>query len=141
MELEQLPGTVLPSGHYRIEPYENRLMHNVVGVEPADEPHPIYGFIIAQCGLGISVAELLELIGSRAEDGPMLGECTIDFHRPLATGTEYSVHGTVTSAERKVGRSLGTFDVVTVEQHVSSGTGQPVVTTTSTFLLPRKDTR
>lgn len=141
MKLKQLPETAIPGGHYRIEPYENWLLHDAVGAEPHDEPHPIYGFIVAQSGLGISVAELLELLGSHAEDGPMLGECTIDYHRPLVTGAEYSVRGAVTSAERKTGRTLGTFDVVTVQQHVSSDAGQPVVTTTSTFLLPRKETR
>jgi acyl dehydratase len=139
-ELRALPGTSIPPGHYRIPGYESRLLDEIVHAEPGrPEPHPVYGFIVPQLGMGLSIEDLLEFFGSSGEQGPMLGSCTVEYHAPLAIGEDYYVSGEVIAAERKSGRTLGTFDSVTYCLQARTADAALTVTATNTFLLPRSE--
>jgi acyl dehydratase len=77
----------------------------------ADEPaHPLMAFLVAQRGLG-PLDALFALFGAHADDGPMLGEWSVDQTAPLRVGRTYTVRGAVERVERKSGARTGVFDV------------------------------
>ena len=133
-----LRGARFPGGRMRIEPYESVLMHDAVRSARSSVPHPIWAFVAPQRGMGMTLDELLAWFGSSADEGPLLGACTLEFRGDLATGRDYRVRGRVEAAERKHGRSLGVFDRVTFTLDLLEvDGGSPTVSATSTFLLPR----
>jgi hypothetical protein len=138
-ELAKLVGQELPAGTYRIDPVESLMLTSVVHGEPTQTPHPIYAFVAAQTGIGISVGELLASFGTVPEDGPMLGECELTTSVPFVAGIDYTVTGSVTSAIRKRGRVLGTFDLVTIELQVHDPASTVISTCRETFVLPRRE--
>jgi hypothetical protein len=136
---EHLIGTPLPGGQWSFGLHENWLLHDAVYSDPAETAHPIMAFIAAQRGLGVTVAELFALFGTDMADGPLLTESTLDLHDDLRPDTEYRVRGTVVSAERKSGRTLGVFDLVTARFDVlGPESEQPVASVTNTYALPRE---
>ena len=73
------------------------------------------------------------------EDGPMLGACKLELHRPLGIETEYAVSGEITSIESKTGRKLGRFDLMTLEIECAEPGGEPAAKCTARIVLPRKE--
>ena len=59
------------------------------------EPHPVAAFVLANRGIGISLARLFTLFGSDINDGPLLAESAIELHRPLAEDADYEVRGAI----------------------------------------------
>jgi hypothetical protein len=134
------PGaTVVPGGTFRIAAHENWLTHYAFYSAPDARPHPMVAFIAAQRGMGLSVAELFQVLDFDIEDGPLLAESFLEFNRPLSEGVEYAVSGRVAAVERKRGRKLGEFDLVTCVFDVTDpGAGEaPAATVTNIYALPR----
>ena len=73
------------------------------------------------------------------DDGPLLAECVLDFHRELREGVDYQISGLVASVEHKSGRKFGEFDLVTcVFKLIDPRMGcAPAATVTNTYALPR----
>ena len=94
-----LAGHQLPSGSVRLEPYQNWLLHDAFYAEPRSEPHPVAAFVLANRGIGISLADLFALFGSDINDGPLLAASAIELHRPLAEDADYEVRGTVAARD------------------------------------------
>jgi hypothetical protein len=136
-ELTALIGRKLPEGGYRIEPGESAMLRHAVYAEPDPQPHPIYAFVAGQGGLGISVDELLELFGTTAAEGPLLGECRLELPGDLEVGQAYRVTGEILDARRKHGRQLGTFDVITFQVELADLGGSVVARCRETFVVPR----
>jgi hypothetical protein len=136
--LAALPGTAIPGGRWTLRPHENWLAHDALYSAPADAPHPVLAFVGAQRGLGVPVAGLFVLFGTAMEEGPLLTDCTIELAGELRVGIEYRVTGQVLAAERKTGRRLGVFDLVTARFSIAEpATGEPVATVTNTYALRR----
>jgi len=127
----------LPSGSTRLEPYQNWLLHDSFYSEPQPEPHPVAAFILAQQGIGLSLAELFTLFGSDINDGPLLAESAIDLHHPLADGTGYEVRGTIKSTEHRTSRRIGSFDRITCRFDLYDG-GELTATVTNVYAVPRE---
>jgi hypothetical protein len=72
--MPDLAGRELPSGTARLEPYQNWLLHDAFYSQPRPEPHPVAAFILANRGIGVSLADLLALFGSDINDGPLLAD-------------------------------------------------------------------
>jgi hypothetical protein len=102
-----LAGHQLPSGSARLEPYQNRLLHDAFYSPPRPEPHPVAAFVLANRGIGIALGDLFRLFGSDINDGPLLAESSIELHRPLAEDADYEVRGVVESVERRRSRRIG----------------------------------
>jgi hypothetical protein len=134
-----MSGAVVPGGTYRIAPHENWLTHYAFYSTPDNRPHPMTAFIAAQRGMGISVAELFQILDFDIEDGPLLAESFLEFNGPLREGVDYAVSGRVAAVERKRGRKLGEFDLVTcVFDVIDPGAGDvPAATVTNIYALPR----
>jgi hypothetical protein len=133
-----LAGHQLPSGSARLEPYQNWLLHDAFYSPPGPEPHPVAAFVLANRGIGISLADLFRLFGSDIDDGPLLAESSIELHRPLAEDADYEVRGVIESVERRRSRRIGPFDRITCRFDLFSG-GVPAATVTNVFAVPRPD--
>ena len=62
----------LPPGSARLEPYQNWLLHDAFYSPPRPEPHPVAAFVLANRGIGISLADLFRLFGSDETDSNRL---------------------------------------------------------------------
>ncbi|MFC8663057.1 hypothetical protein [Streptomyces sp. NPDC057199] len=135
--LGHLVGARFPGGEYSLAGYENWLAHDALYSVPRAEPHPVVAFIGAQQGMGMTVAELFEWLDSDIDDGPLLAQCQMEFPQALEIGQRYWVSGVVRSIERKHGRSLGVFDLVTCVFHLSDENGEVAASITNTYAITR----
>ena len=130
-----LAGRELPAGTARLEPYQNWLLLDAFYSEPRSEPHPLAAFILANRGIGISLADLFTLFGSDINDGPLLAESQIELHRPLAEDADYEIRGEITAVERRRSRRIGPFDRITCRFDLFQD-GAPAATVTNVFAIP-----
>jgi len=109
-----LIGRELPGGRFTLEGYEDWMMRDVVLDTPGPEAHlhPLSVFAALQRSIGMTLADFFQLCGAHADEGPMLGDTTIEILTPLLIDREYTVRATITDAQRKVGRTAGTIDIV-----------------------------
>jgi hypothetical protein len=134
--MSALTGRQLPPGSARLEPYQNWLLHDAFYSQPHTEPHPMAAFVLANRGSGLSVAGLFTLFGSDINDGPLLAECGIDLHRPLAEGADYQVRGIIESVEHRTSRRIGPFDRITCRFDLYEA-GDLAATVTNVYAVPR----
>ena len=132
-----LAGHELPPGSARLEPYQNWLLHDAFYSPPRSEPHPVAAFVLANRGIGISLADLFALFGSDISDGPLLAESSIGLHRPLAEDADYEVRGVIESVERRRSRRIGPFDRITCRFDLLR-CGHLAATVASVFAIPRE---
>jgi hypothetical protein len=133
-----LTGRELPAGMARLEPYQNWLLHDAFYSAPRPEPHPVAAFILANRGIGISLADLFTLLGSDINDGPLLAESQIELHCPLAENADYEVRGEIISVEHRRSRRIGPFDRITCRFDLFSE-GTLAATVTNVFAIPRPE--
>ena len=139
-ELQELAGRSLPGGSFDLEHYRNWLTNDVLGAPQRsdDLANPMFCYYAAMGGMGLSIAELFDLVGSSASDGPMFGECDMEIFIPLRTETSYSVRGEITDVQRKQGASIGVFDLVTFRLEVVQPDGRLAGACTNSFVFPRE---
>jgi len=120
-DLESRVGRQFPGGCYTVDAWRAWLIADIVLADPpsltapAEQEqvaHPLFAWLAATGAMGITWDELFTWFGATAADGPMFGEHETTIHRPLLVGATYRVDGGIVSADRKVGRRTGTFDVV-----------------------------
>jgi hypothetical protein len=135
--LASLVGVPLPGGTWSLAGYESWLTSDAVYAHPG-EPHPINAFIGVQRGLGMTVSELFHYLQSDVGAGPLLAECSIDFPGRIEVDRDYDVRGTVVEVQRKSGRALGNFDLVTCCFELNeASTGNAVARVTNVYAIPR----
>lgn len=134
-----LLGAQVPGGTFHLAALENWLTHYAFYSTPDPRPHPMVTFIAAQRGMGFAVDELFAMLQFDINDGPLLAECVVDFHHEVREGATYQVSGRVESVQRKRGRKLGEFDLVTCvfELLDSEPGGLHAATVTNIYALPR----
>jgi hypothetical protein len=146
-ELAPLVGRGFPGGSYTVHLWRAWLLADAVLAEPpslqggGDQvAHPLFAWMAATGAMGITWDELFAWFGATAADGPVFGEHETTLHRPLRVGATYRVTGGIVSAERKVGRRTGTFDVVgyAMDLH-DGGDGAHVATCWNSIVFPRRD--
>jgi hypothetical protein len=137
---DDLPGTRLTPGTITIPAAEAAQLAEVLGSDPPDDGrlHPLYAYIAAQRGIGVSVSELCALAEFDVNDGPLLGSLELEIQDRLRPETEYRVEGEIVSIVRKEGRTIGTFDLLTFVERIVDQSGRLMSTATVTFVLPRK---
>ncbi|WP_249010640.1 hypothetical protein [Conexibacter sp. DBS9H8] len=137
---DQLVGTELPSGEFRIRTEENDRFVAAVHADPLPDgfAHPVYVYAATQRGIGISLGGIFAQIGFTMEEGPMLGACTITISQPLRVEIIYHVSGKVVGLEHKVGASTGPFDLMTVQEQLTAPDGTPTAEITNVYVLPRR---
>ncbi|MDL5157396.1 MaoC/PaaZ C-terminal domain-containing protein [Actinomycetospora termitidis] len=135
--MSSLVGWRVPGGTSRVDGYENLLLHDAVRAPRSPAPHPIWAFLAPQRGMGLSLGELFDVLGTPLDAGPVLGSFAARLHAPLRLGADHTVTGEVTSVVRRASRVLGPFDEVTLVLELRRES--PVITATYGFLLPRRD--
>jgi len=128
-----------PGGHYTIEPYRAWLMADTVAdtLQPS-VVHPVHAWLGATEGMGITWDELFAWFDASADDGPMIGEHVTQLHQPLKVDETYQVSGHVVSVQRKRGKTLGVFDIVTYQLDLHDEANDPVATCRNSIVFPRK---
>ncbi|GLU37370.1 hypothetical protein [Pseudomonas sp. NBRC 100443] len=131
------------AGHepYVISAEENRQLCQTLGVEPAADgsAHPIFFFIATQVGMGETVAGLCAACDFDVADGPMMGASRTTFSGVLQTDQAYRVSGQILGLVRKPSRTFGAMDVLDYQLRLSLPDGTPVLETTNTWMLPRRN--
>ncbi len=130
---------LLPGGNYTISDAENASLCAAVGaVSDADgRAHPIFHYIAAQCAMGVSVAELLEMCDFDVADGPMIARSEVIFQNELRVGRDYRVSGEIVSLVRKPSRTFGTIDQLTFRLEIAEPDGTSASAMTHHWVLPR----
>jgi acyl dehydratase len=138
--MEKLVGTQFPGGSYTIEPWEHKLICDVLlTAEPANGvAHPLYGYQATRAGMGLSLDEFFALVHANPDDGGMFGEHETEIREPLRVGETYLVRGEITGTTRKEGRKAGVFDMVEFSLELLDQDGTIVATSNNSWMFPRK---
>lgn len=137
--MQGLVGRPFPGGTFTIEPWENVLLSDVMGVEPLPDgiAHPAYLFHAPLAGAGMRISDIFELCHAESEEAVRAGEYRWVIHRPLRVGSTYRMSGGFVGVERKQGRRGGLMDVVTFEIEIRDEDGEPAASTVSTWIFLR----
>jgi hypothetical protein len=138
-QMRDVVGHRFPGGTFTIEPWENVLLSDVMGVEPLPDgiAHPAYLFHAPLAGVGVRVADIFELCRAESDEAVRAGEYRWDLHEPLRVGATYRMSGGFTGVDRKVGRRGGPMDVVSFEIDVHDEAGTQVASTLSSWIFLR----
>lgn len=138
-EMQSLVGRPFPGGTFTIEPWENVLLSDVMGVEPLPDSiaHPAYLFHAPLAGAGVRIGDIFELCHAESEEAVRAGEYRWVIHRPLRVGTTYRMSGGFAGVERKQGRRGGLMDMVTFEIDVRDEDDELVASTVSMWIFLR----
>jgi len=137
--MQGLVGRPFPGGTFTIEPWENVLLSDVMGVDPLPDgiAHPAYLFHAPLAGAGVRISDIFELCHAESEEAVRAGEYHWVINRPLRVGTTYRMSGGFVGVERKQGRRGGLMDVVTFEIDIRDEDGEAVASTVNTWIFLR----
>jgi len=138
--MQDLIGYAFPGGTYRIESWENFLVHDVMLVSPGKDglAHPLYFFHIPVSGLGVTIQDIFDLCRAESPGAVRAGEYVWDIRHPLREGNTYRVAGKITAVERKSGRRSGLMDLVTFDTDIFEiDTDTLVATVSNTWIFLR----
>src|SRR5207248_2720885 len=124
-EMQELVGHRFPGGTFTIEPWENVLLSDVMGIEPLPDgiAHPVYLFHAPLAGVGMRIADMFELFKAESDEAVRAGGYRWEIHEPLRVGKTYRMSGEVTGMERKVSRKLGPMDLASFRLDVHDDEG------------------
>ncbi|MFC4001267.1 hypothetical protein ACFS2C_07080 [Prauserella oleivorans] len=134
-------GRAFPGGEFVVEPWLAWLFADAALAEPGGEvAHPVLAWTAATQAMGVGWDEFFAWFDACAEDGPLFGEHETVLHEPMRVGGTYMVSGCVTSADRKTGRSAGTFDIVDYRLAVhDKESGRHVADCWNSIIFPRRN--
>jgi len=140
-EMQKLIGTEFPGGSYVIEPWEHKLICDVLLTPEPDDgiAHPIFAYQATRAGMGLSLNEFFALVHADPDDGGMFGEHETEIREPIRVGKTYAVQGRITGTERKVGRKAGVFDMVDFSLELLDQNGTIIAKSSNSWVFPRKD--
>ena len=126
---------------FSISASDNADICRSTGAEPASDgtAHPIWFFVATQVGMGKTVAGLCEACGFDVSDGPMMTGSRVEFQAPIRVDTPYHVEGEIMGLTRKRSRTLGVMDIMEYRLRLIDGDGEPVLVTTNSWALPRRE--
>lgn len=135
----RLVGTEFPPGALRVEPYEDWLARDAIGADQSEDGllHPSWILNGALRGAGYGLGDIIELCGASWADGVLFGEARVEQIEPLRSSTDYTVVGCILDVQRRTGRRVPAFDLVTYEMRIEHG-GSPVGRCVNTFVIPRE---
>lgn len=110
-----LAGLRFTDGEYTITSAENARLCRLVKSPPLPEgvAHPVWCHLATHVGKSVSFPEFAELVGAPLDAGFLFGGGELEFSEPLRLDRRYVVRGGIETAESRVGRRTGRFDVIT----------------------------
>jgi hypothetical protein len=133
-----LVGHRFPGALVSVPEHFSWLWTDCIGVVPkAGEAHPSIVYLLGLRGTGLTIDQILAIVGAGREDGVLVGECGFELRRALRPGVEYEGRGGIVAVERKRGARAGAFDLVTFEVALREG---PIETAhcSFTWVVPRR---
>lgn len=137
--MTDLIGHRFPGGAYRIEHWENFLVHEALAtsIGGGGLAHPAVLFHVPIAGVGVTIADVFALCEAESDEAVRAGAYVWEIDRPLREEVDYRMEGGIIAVERKAGRREGMMDLVTFRIEVIdvvSGNRDASVTNTWIFL-------
>jgi hypothetical protein len=119
----------IPGGTFTIPEGGPERLDAIVGGDSG----PLWAFMVATGGLGVSIQELFALLDCPMDAGPMLGEWAVEYHGDdFEAGRVYTVTAEFLDVREKEGRS-GRFDLARMRAEIAGA-----ATVDFTYVLPRR---
>jgi hypothetical protein len=142
-EYSRLAGHKFPRGEYTLQGHVAWLWSDSIMAEPSTEVmNPTLGHYVALHGAGVSIGEIIELMGGdpATGGGSMLGRVEVEFSGALRVGTTYLIESEIVKVDRKRGKRVGPFDRLEFVARVNEKeSGQQVLESTNTWVFIRKE--
>ena len=141
-DVSRLVGYRFPDGQYTIEPEAHRQFVEATDGSTSDRgmAHPVFGFLVAHCGMGLGFDEFMKLLGAPPDAGALFGQEDLVLERPLRVGEVFTVRGSIVEARSTTGSRSGAMDLVTCGLEVVDVEGQVVCRSRETYVIPRSGT-
>nr|MCW2728154.1 hypothetical protein [Aeromicrobium sp.] len=138
---ERLAGLEFPTGSLMVPAYEDWIARDTIGAPPGEDGllHPGWTLFGALRAAGFDLERIIQLCGASWDDGVVFGETSIEQVQPLRVGVEYEVNGSFLDVQRRTGRQIAEFDVVTYEVRIEHD-GETVTRCVNSFVIPRRRT-
>ena len=138
--IERFQGYPLPGGTYTVEPDRHALWLKAVDAEasPAGNAHPMFAFIAAHNGMGLTFPQFMELLEAPLDAGALFGQEDLQLARPLKIGETVTVRGSIVEARSTRGAKAGSFDLVTCGLELLDASGAVICTSRETYVIPRR---
>jgi hypothetical protein len=133
-----LAGRRFPAGTYTLPEYVCWLWSDAAQLPPVYDAHPALAHVVASYGMGVTVQDILDMMGATAEGGVTFGEFGVEYHSTLRAGATYECDAEVLEVERKSGRRSGVFDKLSFRVTIrEKGSESPVAVCTNAWIFPR----
>jgi hypothetical protein len=138
-DISRFVGYRFPDGHYTIDPEAHRQFVEAVGGSTSERgtAHPVFGFLVAHCGMGLTFEEFMALLGAPIDAGALFGQEDLVLERPLRVGEMFTVRGSIVEARSTTGSRAGAMDLVTCGLEVVDAQGQIACRSRETYVIPR----
>jgi hypothetical protein len=135
----RLVGLEFPVGSFEVPGYEDWIARVCVGAPPSADGllHPGSVLWGALRGSGFDLDRIIGLCGASWDDGVLFGETSVEQLRPMCAGVRYAVRGRFLDVERRAGRQIAEFDLVTYEMRIELE-DVLVGRCTNAFVIPRR---
>lgn len=135
-----LVGRRFPAGTYTLPAYVCWLWSDAAQLPPVYDAHPALAHVVASYGMGVTVQEIVAMMGATVESGVTFGEFGVEYHGTLRAGATYECDAEVLEVERKSGRRAGVFDKLSFSVTIrEKGSDAPVAVCTNAWIFPRKN--
>lgn len=140
MGIERFQGYKLPGGVFTVEPDKHALFLEAVEAEPSPigHAHPMFSFIAAHNGMGLTFPQFMELLEAPLDAGALFGQEDLNIMRPLRIGETVAVRGSIVEARSTKGAKAGSFDLVTCGLELIDDSGTVICTSRETYVIPRR---
>lgn len=137
--IERFLGHVLPGGSFTVDPGKHALFLEAVDAKPSPSgnAHPMFSFIAAHNGMGLTFPQFMELLEAPLDAGALFGQEDLVIIRPLRIGETVSVRGSIVEARSTKGAKAGSFDLVTCGLELIDDSGAVICTSRETYVIPR----
>ena len=135
-----LVGRRFPVGTYTLPAYVCWLWSDAAQLPPVYDAHPALVHVVASYGMGVTVQEIVAMMGATVESGVTFGEFGVKYHGTLRAGATYECDAEVLEVERKRGRRAGVFDKLSFSVTIrEKGSDAPVAVCTNAWIFPRRN--
>jgi len=133
----RLRGMRLPGDYFSVIPEEAALVAKLSGWT-SDEPSPIFSYIAALRGLGITLEQMCNLCDFELGQGPVVGECRIQFFNAIQVSIRYRTDVVIHGIERRPSAAYGIVDRLRFSVALTEHSGSLVASVELIWLLPRR---
>lgn len=132
----RLRGLRLPGAAFTVTPSEAKFVANLSNWA-AVEPSPIFSYIAALRGLGITLEHMCSLCDFELALGPIVGECRIQLQGEIQHSFKYRTDVVIFGIDRRPSTTYGIVDRLRFLVSLLEPGGASIADVQLTWLLPR----